>query len=242
MKILIISLAAFEERRIHSLNLMKKWDIKDFEIIEAIDGVNFDLKSSPEYSEKKAIASIGRPLSNVEIACSLSHKKAYRYIIENQISKALIIEDDVLFMDGIKDFLDKIELMDFYDILFPGYITVDRTVLRSIWNNRTISGKKIAPIVDKPYGTQGYIVNQFAASVLNNKSMPVFLPADHTTSLYKKFGLRGFGVFPPLIVQNDMPSISSTEENRMLRAEEPKERNTFKRRLSKLIKPLIFFK
>ena len=242
MKVLIISLEFYHDRRQHSIELMNKWGITDYKLIDAVDGIHTDLKSREDYSEEMAFTAIGRPLSNVEIACSLSHRKAYQYIVDEDLDKALIIEDDVVFERGIIDVISEAEKSDFYDILFPGYITYQRTVLRSYWNNRFLAGMRVAPLADHPYGTQGYIVTRKAAQVFLEKTNPVFLPADHTTANYKKYGLRGFGFFPPLILQNDMPSASSTEENQRLRADEPKEKATLKRRISKILKPLFVFK
>jgi len=146
-------------------------------------------------------------MRSVEIAIALSHKKAYQYVVNNKLQKALIIEDDVLFDKGVKSCIKSLEHDDFFDIIFFSYIEYKRVVLSSLWNHHYIEGHKVAPIVDKPYGTQGYLITYNTACKLLNETKVISKPADHITSSYKKIGLRGFGYFPPIIQQGPFDTI-----------------------------------
>ena len=45
------------------------------------------------------------PVSNGDLACGLSHQAIWRVMVEGRVPAALILEDDALLSDGIRDFL-----------------------------------------------------------------------------------------------------------------------------------------
>jgi glycosyl transferase family 25 len=99
LKIFIITLSGqknrqdFMKSQFHNKNL-------DVEFITGIDGRKLDtnIKNSL-YDEKKALQ-IEKNLTPGEIGCSLSHKLAYEYIVENNIDRSIILEDDVTLNTG----------------------------------------------------------------------------------------------------------------------------------------------
>lgn len=120
----IINLKSREDRLSHIKNEFNKYNIKDYTIIEAIDGSNDDLSFFVD-----DIESI--PLSSNEIACSISHLKAIKQWLDTSDSNyALIIEDDFTFETvenwqmSWEEFLKSIDI--YYDMIQLSIINIGR--------------------------------------------------------------------------------------------------------------------
>jgi hypothetical protein len=112
--IYVINVKSMEDRLAHIKKEFNKHNVKDYKIIEAVDGSNEDLSLLVDN-----IDSI--PLSKPEIATSISHLKAIKSWLDNSDSDyAIIIEDD-LTLETVNswqwtwnEFLSKIDT--YYDI------------------------------------------------------------------------------------------------------------------------------
>ena len=92
--ILIISLK--KSARITFLEeRMKKLELK-FNIVPGVNGVNYEKKSKINIisDQDKILKTIGRKMSASEIGASASHLKIYRYIIRNNLTQCIVMEDD----------------------------------------------------------------------------------------------------------------------------------------------------
>ncbi len=72
----------------------------DFTFVDAIDGRGFDMKAHPAYNRTKRLRYFGRDMTGAELGCTLSHKKIYEMIINQNIAEALIFEDDIILHDN----------------------------------------------------------------------------------------------------------------------------------------------
>lgn len=131
-----------------------------------------------------------RPLTGPEVACTLTHIEIYKYIIENGIQKALILEDDVIFKQNFKeDFkatMDEItSLNDEFDMCFLNDAfgwTINNYkencgYIGSLNKNTFIPGKHIY----RMYGgrcSDSYIISNNAAKTLYDNIIPFCLPID----------------------------------------------------------------
>jgi GR25 family glycosyltransferase involved in LPS biosynthesis len=113
--IYVINLKTREDRLSHIKKEFNKHNIKDYTIIEAVDGSNENLSLLVDN-----IDSI--PLSKNEIACSISHLKAIKHWLDTSKSEyAIVAEDDLTFETvdnwqwNWKEFLLKIDT--YYDML-----------------------------------------------------------------------------------------------------------------------------
>ena len=113
--IYVINLKSREDRLDHIKKEFNKYNIKDYTVIEAVDGSNEDLSLLVE-----SIDSI--PLSKNELACSISHLKAIKYWLNTSKSDYAIIVEDDLILETVNnwqwtwnDFLSKIDTH--YEIL-----------------------------------------------------------------------------------------------------------------------------
>lgn len=131
--VFIISLPEAEKRRTYIKNVLDKLGLS-FEFIDAVDGRNFDVMSHPLYNAPKRLRCFGKNLTGGDLGCILSHKKIYKRMVDNNISHALILEDDVLLRDDFLPVLDKILLSNIsYDaIRFFGSPKLERLKMRPI--------------------------------------------------------------------------------------------------------------
>ncbi|MEH6497010.1 MAG: glycosyltransferase family 25 protein, partial [Pseudomonas marincola] len=71
----------------------------NFQFFEAVDGHSFDAHNTPEYDGKRRRQYFGRDLTAGEIGCLLSHRALYKKMLEENIERALILEDDTILTD-----------------------------------------------------------------------------------------------------------------------------------------------
>merc|ERR1712227_220574 len=101
----------------------------DFTVVPAVDGrqMNQDyveenkIKMLPEFSEPYH----GRPLTMGEIGCFMSHYNIWKLIVESDLEKVLIFEDDIRFEPYFLSKLDHLireldSIRDQWDLVYIG--------------------------------------------------------------------------------------------------------------------------
>lgn len=113
--IYVINLKSKEDRLNHIKQEFGKYNIKDYTIVEAIDGSIEDLSLLVDNPDSF-------PLSKNELACTMSHLKAIKHWLDTSISDYAIIAEDDLILQTVDswqwtwtEFLSKINLD--YDML-----------------------------------------------------------------------------------------------------------------------------
>ena len=120
MKIIIINLAIHLDRKNDIIQKMNNISIKNYTFFNAIDGnhlenYNFVFKPIPKWKSPFK----NRPITVGEIGCALSHYSIWKYIVDNNIDKVLILEDDVEFTENFIDIYNKIQDVNI-DLLYIG--------------------------------------------------------------------------------------------------------------------------
>lgn len=94
METLLINLATSEHRLTRSLALLKPYALP-LHRIDAVDGRTLSEQELHQHYDANANQSAyHKPLNPGEIGCYLSHRKAWQYIIDQQLPWALVLEDD----------------------------------------------------------------------------------------------------------------------------------------------------
>jgi GR25 family glycosyltransferase involved in LPS biosynthesis len=113
--IYVVNLKSKEDKLSHIKKEFNQHNVKDYTVIEAVDGSTEDLSLLVDN-----VDSI--PLSKNELACSISHLKAIKHWLDTSKSEyAIIVEDDLTFETvdswqwNWQEFLSKIEAD--YDVL-----------------------------------------------------------------------------------------------------------------------------
>lgn len=104
----------------------------------------------------------GITLTKGALGCALSHRSIWNDIINNNVSEALILEDDITLVD---DFINKLNTIQSdantynYDVLFLGYHPATLKYVKKNSESTLLQSSKI-------YGLFGYIVTNAGASKL----------------------------------------------------------------------------
>lgn len=152
--ILYINLDRSDDRKVHMETQFAKYNIKNYQRVQAIDGKEIYNMKGQEIADIKFINNykIG---TKSELACTLSHLKAINYAYLNNYESVLILEDDCSLdlMEKWKDDLDKIvekapkdwEIIQLY---------ISRNCIKGIEH------KIIKRINNECYGSVSYLLNR----------------------------------------------------------------------------------
>ena len=194
IKIFVISLLN-HERRTH---IQKQFDMYDipFEFFDAVDGRNgMPIEYEKYICRDMMLKRVRHHVSDVEFAVSLSHHLAYRKIIDENISHALVLEDDVILTNAFKTFVN----MGVYEkndwdmvLLYHKHAYIRK-------NPQKIYGIKYYDIAFMPFTAAGYYINNTAAQVLLQVSTPVQDYADWPAEISHKIKVK---VVYPRILQH----------------------------------------
>ena len=193
MKIFIINMIRSTERRRRMEQQLNKQNLS-FEFIEAVDGHAMSEVEKKQHSRKTNYAFLPG-----EIGCALSHQKIYSKMIDENINKALILEDDVILPDNLNEILKSLNVNN----KKPMVVLLSRV-------NKYIK-KPTTHLIDEYaiHKTQqattahSYIVNKKAASTLLKNLYPIWMTADKW-SLFEDMSLiKVFSIIPHPIHLSD---------------------------------------
>ncbi|XP_041666789.1 procollagen galactosyltransferase 2 [Cheilinus undulatus] len=230
-EIFLINLRRRQDRRDRMLYSLNELEI-DVKVVDAVDGNalnSSDIKILgvdllPGYYDPFS----GRTLTKGEVGCFLSHYFIWKEMVDMQMDKALVFEDDVRFQANFKRrvlrLMEEVEQVELdWDIIYLGRKQVNPGKEEPVENVRNLV------VADYSYWTLSYAISlQGAQKLLNaeplSKMMPVdeFLPImydKHPNADYKShFPNRNLQAFSthPLLVQpchyaGDPEWVSDTE-------------------------------
>lgn len=218
LKIYVISLDRTPERFKFEKSQLEKEGIKNYVRFRAIDGYLLDFKEAKtgvflsdkqrknfvkySWSQRPVTYDVflkGRkllrisvekiPMSLGEVGVTCSHREIWKKILENDYDKALIIEDDVVFDNNLKNKL-KAYIKDLPNDWDIAYLMVGHphTAYKHFSNFKEAFGYlddvKGHPLVarimpkNRAYGTCAYLINQRGARKLLKMTNALSLPID----------------------------------------------------------------
>ncbi len=227
-KIFIINLKKDHQKRQHMQALCDKYSL-EVEFIEAVDGSQLSEEEiSRVYSEQQSISSIGRGLSRGEIGCALSHKKIYQKMLDENMSQAVIFEDDIELNEKLVNlFHDDMELPSNMELLLLGYwyygITNTDFLISYRKQIEFSDTVKLVRFIKNMHGTYGYLITQDGSKkLLTYLNEKIYMPIDHYTGDEKFVNL--YGVYPSVVTISDKFDMN-TELEKERQHEKMKNRN-----------------
>lgn len=192
-----------ELQRVDNVNQLKL----NFETtinIEAIYPKNIHIPFLKKLIELSKLRT-NKPLMASEIGVLLSHRKAWRYIIENETDvdkHYLILESDSHINDSnsLKNMYNQIE--NNYDLFFWGAWEGNVSIYKStqiFQDNRYKIGE---PFLKSVYCAYGYSLNIVAAKILLHKTRKISYPVDIFKQFINRLDLRIGAVIPEIICNN----------------------------------------
>lgn len=206
MKILVVSLSRVETRTRYIKAHLDSLEV-DYELVDAVDYLNltpidFDLLSDQEAVRQNPYLNKG------VIACSLSHVKIFRLIVERNIDKCLVIEDDAALPRNIKKLLaiaereiQSDEIISFS--YFNHHQAKEFTSLSQHRRMRVGEGSELVSPVDLHdiASTMAYMITREVARKMIEVVLPVSVQTDYWGVYYEKQAFSSFRCLYPVPVQ-----------------------------------------
>lgn len=192
--VLIVHYDKLPERKIYLIGALKDLGYNNvifFEEEEEIDD-NF-LKKNIKI----------RKLNKFEKSCAIKHYKIYKYIVENNIEDALVLEDDAILNLNFKDYFEIIlkQLKDNnYDICF-----IDNSMKWKInnnpFNNYEINENKNIYRFHTGKCACAYILSYNGARIFYENILPIYLPLDYMhNEIFKDNNMNIYWSYPDIII------------------------------------------
>lgn len=171
LPIYIISLKQDIEKRQVISNTLEDFGL-EFRFIDAIYGkeLSNDILDSAKSNSRGNILRRGFLPTPNEVGCTLSHLKAYKEILDNNLNWACILEDDVILDERFKIFIDNFQATVLGPktlYLLGGQNGLDElSVIKSMKNNITIGGQKFTKTIKSErfiYRACCYLINSYLA-------------------------------------------------------------------------------
>lgn len=162
--------------------------------IEAVTPADF---SSEQRRRERGATS----LADGELACSLSHRKIWRLMLDQELPAALILEDDVLLAAVIKTFLSDPDLLEGGTdaIQLETHAT---TALIGRPRPSAVAGVTLNRLMSSSLGSAAYVMTSRLAARLLSRSDLDMVPLDSLL-----FGRRG-GVFYEARILQAVPALA----------------------------------
>lgn len=196
----VINLRSAKKRREYISTHLGSLDI-DFEFFDAIDGKTLSQEYIDSVCDVGEAARTWKSLKKGEVGCNLSHMAIYRKMIEENISEAIIFEDDAVVG---KDFNQLIANRQAWmprtaDLVllgshFSSWLRLQKTHLVDSEKNYRIG--KMYFIAG---GTYGYYITREGATKMLKKNNPILRSIDDITGDAVFGGHNLYAVLPPLV-------------------------------------------
>ena len=192
LKTFVVNLERSTVRKQYMEQLLQPYSFLDVEFIKAVDGrllSEEEINSQFDFNRSRKL--YGKTITAGEVGCTLSHRKIYKEIVDNNIPYALIIEDDI----AVQRDLNLID-MD----------AVDKVLKSSKPRVLMLSGdycyykKKAIVRIFSAVGTYAYMINYAGARLVYNKVHPCSVADDWL--FFKRKGLRLYAVYPYMVDAN----------------------------------------
>ena len=195
MRVFIINLPKSVERMKFQKEQMARLGLScDF--IPAVSTDDF----SEEYYEQNAMG-WERPLRKTELACFMSHKKAWKRVLAAS-APALILEDDALLARHTLALLDDLEKRDDYDL-----VTLEVRGRRKVLGETKPLNERhaLTTLYQDRTGAAAYVLRQSGAKILLDKAKET-PPGLADAFISSTYALKAFQVEPAAAIQLDQCS------------------------------------
>jgi len=173
---IIINLERNQQRKISMDKKIKQTCLNNFIYMDAVDGKNdihkYNFKIIPNFIDPE----FNIPMNIGYIGCTLSHYFVWKYIVENNIEKMLILEDDTVFL---KDFDVALKYILNLDLDYHMFY-LNRWKLNKIYKMKDeIEINEYIVIPNYSHNASSYIMTYAGAKkMLDTNCLNYFLPID----------------------------------------------------------------
>lgn len=173
MRVVVINLKK-ETHRFERISTLAEGYGFRIERVEAVDGR--DPENRELISRHKKRYSLRPPVSDTDIACALSHRKAWQLLLESNDRWLAVFEDDVHFGKDIAALFDEswippqIDLIKLETMMRRGSLGVEPLA--------SIGDRRLYRLGGSNLGTAGYLISRLPAEFLMRTTESMDLPVD----------------------------------------------------------------
>jgi len=200
MDCLVINLNKSSERWAHMERMLKTQSLTSVHRISAVYGAELSEQDIElTYNDQKNQQQYFSPLKKAEVACFMSHRKAWQFIVDHQLAFACILEDDVQFETAPKILFDSLESL----------LKKNEPVAIRLYSKRPIRGRIFEYELPSPYrlvkprlspmGMPGFVINRAAAIQWLEQTQEIFEPVDVAIQRHWDMGFQTLELQPPLV-------------------------------------------
>jgi glycosyl transferase family 25 len=202
----VINLKRRPERLLRISKSLNDLGIKNFEIIEALDGSCISESEIENLVDLKARESVFGQLhmNSGEIGCSASHLMAYNKIINESYSCAVILEDDADLGEDFINFWKQLSLNkknEMPDVVLLGYrssselslLATEHSIGRQSLCEFELSSRKVG----KVWGTHAYLISNIGAAKMISANEKIRFIADEVWNVFLS-SISLYVVNPPI--------------------------------------------
>ena len=200
-KIFIVNLKKDKERRTHIINQLIRQKINNYEIIDAVNGNEFDENEIKKntFANKMGINPWNTKMSPSQIGCALSHIKIYKKFIKTNYDYALILEDDAIFIESFHDKLINFIINNFK---YKKQIIL-LSEIKQFYSKPINKIEKYELVnVTNAFFTHAYFINKEAAKSIISFNYPVKTIADNFVLFKLYCGIKITGINPFVVDQD----------------------------------------
>jgi glycosyl transferase family 25 len=197
--VFVINLERSPHRREYMIKYLAGHGI-DARIFPAVDGSRLDvagLQREGIYDDAVSHQKFSRSLSRNEIACTWSHLRIHRTMVEENIPIAMVLEDDAVFVPDITARVcgALAEAPPDWDILQLSHNCEEHVEMTK--NLVGFPAKTRMPV-----GSAGYLIRKTGAEKMLANGFPICYPADSLMGRSPRWGVVLYGFAPPVVLQN----------------------------------------
>ena len=156
-------------------------------IFRAVDGrkhqpmLQPDEKLSFHGFQTRAIMGKYYKPQNTEIGCYLSHLKVWRWALKKGIERLLVIEEDILPCENIKEAIQTLDSLD-YDVIH----LLRSWYSKSIFHKQTATGFMTTQPIEDSWSTGCYMATELTMKRWVKKLSTMTMPVDHALHLSRQ--------------------------------------------------------
>jgi len=202
MQIFVINLKKDSDRRRKISQQLDSLGVV-FSFFEGVNGRELkDEELLSAYKPKRSIDKSKRLLTQGEIGCALSHFNIYQKMLDENIDRAIVLEDDAVIG---KNFLEAIDVVAHlpcnWEIFLLGYSSsreIPCNFKLDLVGNSTVFNVGISP---KSRGClHGYVISKSGAERMLSYKDSLYQPIDMYTADYRM--INSYVIYPRVVYQN----------------------------------------
>ena len=219
MKTFVINLDRHPER-LASIREQLQALCMSFERISAVDGRTLSQQQlDAVYDAELVRRTLGRELAKGEIGCALSHLIIFHQMVKENISSALVLEDDAQLTPVLPEILESMSKK--MPARQPMVCLLTHVGRYTAWGSKklAVENYRLCRTVHA-FCAHGYVINLSAAKVLLKYQRRIRHPIDYWNDLSSKGTVEVRAVVPYVIGHSDYAQHSSIEADRIALSQE----------------------